>query len=539
MGHLFQTAELGQKVSQEDFNRVAGTLRAELLALQDQLKSEDFPVILMFSGVAGAGKAEALDLINQWMDPRWLITRAYGPPSDEESERPHYWRFWRDLPPKGQIGLFVGAWYHQPVQDFVYDRVKRAGYGAALDEIAAFERTLADDGALIVKFWMHMSKAAQKKRMRALEKDKNQSWRISKQDWKHWKHNEKFVKAAEIAVRKTDMAKARWVVVEGVDPRYRALTILTTVRDSIRAHRELRGARRKIVAEAQEVAARRRASELKKISATTKALEKESDATAGGRRTSTKRSTVAVAANGKMKPFTVLDDLDMTQTLTDDDYHRSLIQMRAELGQLCRRAHFEGRSALVLFEGPDAAGKGGAIRRLTGSMDARDYRVIPIAAPTDEERAHHYLWRFWRHLPRSGRITIFDRSWYGRVLVERVEGFSQTDEWMRSYREINELEAQLAARGLLVVKFWVHITKDEQYRRFKERETISHKAWKLTAEDWRNRAKWDDYATAVHEMVERTSTAAAPWTLIEGNDKKYARIKVMRALCSALRRCLK
>ena len=233
--------------------------------------------------------------------------------------------------------------------------------------------------------------------------------------------------------------------------------------------------------------------------------------------------------------MTVLDHLDMTSALTDSKYKEALLEARGELGTLCRRAHFEGKSALILFEGPDAAGKGGAVRRLTGAMDARDYRVIPVAAPTDEERAQHYLWRFWRYLPRAGRIAIFDRTWYGRVLVERVEGFAQADEWMRAYHEINEFEEQLAAHGVVVVKFWVHITKDEQYRRFKEREKISYKSWKLTAEDWRNRAKWDDYGNAVHEMVERTSTVSAPWTLVEGNDKKHARVKVLRTLCKALR----
>lgn len=531
---MFESAELGQKVSHADFDRVAGHLRTELLRLQDELKSEDFPVILMFGGVAGAGKAEALDLLNEWMDPRWLVTRAYGPPSDEESERPKYWRFWRDLPPKGQIGLFVSAWYHQPVQDFVYKVTGKAAYNAALDRIAAFERTLADDGALILKFWMHMDKATQKKRMKALEKDKHSSWRIGKQDWKHWKNNDKFEKAAEIAIRKTDTAKARWIVVEGADPRYRALTILTKVRDSILAHRDARRARRRVVEAAQEVVKQRRAKEIKQIEATTGELEKQSQAAAHAAKKKTKTATIKVTAKGEMKPLTVLDGLDLSRSLSKDAYNEALMEARGRLGQLCRRAHFEGKSALIVFEGPDAAGKGGAIRRLTGSMDARDYRVIPVAAPTDEERAHHYLWRFWRYLPRAGRIAIFDRSWYGRVLVERVEGFAPPEDWIRAYAEINEFEEQLAAHGIVLAKFWVHISKDEQYRRFKEREKISYKSWKLTAEDWRNRAKWDDYVNAVHEMVQRTSTESARWTLVEGNDKRYARIKVMQTLCDTL-----
>ena len=538
---MFESVELGQSVSREDFNRVADDLRTELLRLQDELKSEDFPVILMFAGVAGAGKAEALDLINEWMDPRWIITRAYGPPSDEQRERPAYWRFWRDLPPKGQIGLFVGAWYHQPIQDFVYGKCDKADYDVALDRIADFERTLSDDGALILKFWMHMDKATQKKRLKALEKDKHESWRVSKQDWKHWKRNDHFVKAAEIAVQRTDTGKARWILVEGIDPLYRSLTILTTLRDAIKSHREARRAWRKMKTEVGEAAAQRRQSELDQIKAKTDELEKESKDSAAreskekAKKADKKKATVTVAHSGAPNPLTVLDHLDMSLSLTKSEYNKALLETRAELGQLCRRLHFEGKSALIMFEGPDAAGKGGAIRRLTGSMDARDYRVIPIAAPTEEERAQHYLWRFWRHLPRAGRITIFDRSWYGRVLVERVEGFTPPEEWMRAYAEINEFEEQLAVHGVILAKFWVHITKDEQYRRFKEREKISYKSWKLTAEDWRNRAKWDDYKHAVHEMVERTSTPVSPWTLVEGNDKRFARVKVLRTVRDLLR----
>jgi polyphosphate kinase 2 (PPK2 family) len=535
---MFQIAELGQKVSREDFDRVAGGLRTELLGLQQDLRSEDFPVILVFGGVAGAGKAEAVDLINEWMDPRWLVTRAYGPPSDEESERPRFWRYWRDLPPKGQIGLFTSSWYHQPIQDFVYKEIGRNAFNIALDQITAFERTLADGGALILKFWMHMDKATQKKRMKALEKDKQQSWRVTKQDWRHWEHNDKFQSAAETAIRKTDTDKARWVIVEGADARYRSLTILTTLRDAVLAHREKRRALRSYAAEAHKAAANRRAAELRQIAASVAKLEKQSEAAARKRRKPAKTPTVKVEPSGEMKALTVLDKLDMTLNLSDQDYTDALLELRADLGRLCRRAHFTGTSALILFEGPDAAGKGGAVRRLTTSMDARDYRVIPFAAPTDEERAQHYLWRFWRHLPRAGRTAIFDRSWYGRVLVERVEGFAQPDEWTRAYAEINEFEEALASSGIVLVKFWIHITKDEQYRRFKDREAISYKAWKLTPEDWRNRAKWDDYADAVHEMVERTSTDPAPWTLVEGNDKKYARIKVMRTLCAALRQRL-
>ncbi|MGD8581763.1 MAG: polyphosphate kinase, partial [Gammaproteobacteria bacterium] len=241
----------------------------------------------------------------------------------------------------------------------------------------------------------------------------------------------------------------------------------------------------------------------------------------------------------ELKTTTVLDVMDMSLSLPKKEYRQQLQSYQARLNQLHRNALKKGMSTILVFEGPDAAGKGGAIRRVTAALDARHYQVFPIAAPTDEERAHHYLWRFWRHLSRAGKITIFDRSWYGRVLVERIEGFAQEDEWRRAYSEINSFEEMLTDSGILLMKYWIHVTKDEQLNRFKERETTPHKQWKLTEEDWRNREKWDEYEHAVNDIVERTSTTAAPWTLIEGNDKRYARVKVIKTLCEQMELALK
>jgi polyphosphate kinase 2 (PPK2 family) len=228
----------------------------------------------------------------------------------------------------------------------------------------------------------------------------------------------------------------------------------------------------------------------------------------------------------------------MTKKIDKDKVDERIAVFQGTLNQLQRRAYKNRVSTIMVFEGWDAAGKGGAIRRVTAALDARDYRVIPIAAPSDEERAQHYLWRFWRHLGRAGRVTIFDRSWYGRVLVERVEGFASEKEWMRAYAEINQFEDQLVDRGVVLVKYWLHVTKDEQLRRFKEREATPHKQWKLTPEDWRNRDRWQAYEDAVNDMIERTSTRDAPWTLVEANDKSYARLKVLETMCDRLERGL-
>ncbi|MCK5379543.1 MAG: polyphosphate kinase, partial [Acidobacteria bacterium] len=231
---------------------------------------------------------------------------------------------------------------------------------------------------------------------------------------------------------------------------------------------------------------------------------------------------------------TVLDGLDMTKSVSGNNYDDRLPKAQARLNTLYRAARDGKHSMVLVFEGWDAAGKGGVIRRMTAAMDARDYQVIPIAAPTDEENARNYLWRFWRHLGRAGRVTIYDRSWYGRVLVERVEGFATEAEWRRAYTEINDFERQLTESGIIIAKFWMHISPEEQLARFERRKDIPFKAWKITDEDWRNREKWAEYEQAVHEMVERTSTVIAPWHLIEANSKKYARLKMIDIVCDTL-----
>ena len=512
---MFEAAELGRTIPKDEYKSRIPTLRTELLEMQRQLTSAKFPVIVVFAGVDGAGKGETVNLLNEWMDPRWIVTRAYGQPSDEEAERPDYWRYWRDLPPKGRIGLFLSSWYSRPVLDRVYGRSRTADFDRQLERIAGFERTLTDDGALILKFWMHLGKSAQKKRLRTLEKDPITRWRVTKRQWQHWRMYDKFVAAAERALRRTSTVEAPWTIVEGVDEAYRSLTVARSIRDAIRnALAQGRG-------------------------------ERQTVKLAGGSGRQARRMTTgqsgsqpatAVQMRGSAAALlTILSRLDMSQAASKKAFATDLEKYQGRLNLLQRKAEQKGVSTILVFEGLDAAGKGGAIRRVTGALDARSYQVIPIAAPTDEERAHHYLWRFWRHLSRAGRLTIFDRSWYGRVLVERVEGFATEREWRRAYSEIDEFEEQLVDHGIVLVKYWVHISQDEQLRRFKEREKARHKQWKLTDEDWRNRAKWADYERAVNDMVERTSTRLAPWTLVEGNDKYFARLKVLKTACSSLR----
>ncbi len=523
---MFETAELGRKLSRQEYKKRVPELRTELLDAQRKLLADaSFPTIVVFAGVDGAGKGEIVNLLSGWLDPRWLVTRAYGQPSEEERERPEYWRYWRDLPSKGQIGLFLSCWYSNPVLRRVIDNAPLAEFDEQLDRISAFEKGLADDGALILKFWLHLDKASQKKHFKKLEKDPELSWRVTETDWKHWRLYDGFIEAAERTIRKTSTGHAPWKIIEGFDLGYSSTQIGTLISESIEKH--LRRTRRSsAVVQAHREAEAALAEE--------ETAERLADAGEDG-----DESAAADASEGGSNDMpTVLSSLDMTKKYGKKEYNQQLNRYQGRLNKLHRAARERKLSALLLFEGWDAAGKGGAIRRITAALDARSYQVIPIAAPTDEERAQHYLWRFWRHLPRAGRITVFDRSWYGRVLVERVEGFATETEWMRAYAEINDFEEQLVEFGTVLVKYWVHITAHEQLERFRLREQTPHKAWKLTDEDWRNRERWDEYEHAVNDMVERTSTRLAPWTLIEGNDKRYARVAVLRALCEQLEAAL-
>jgi polyphosphate:AMP phosphotransferase len=491
---MFESAELGRTLDKATFKKEQPKLREALLETQFALsESKAFPVVIVIGGVDGAGKGETVNALNAWLDPRHIQTNTFREPSDEERDRPPMWRYWRALPPKGKIGIFFGSWYTEPILARVEGHGTEDELERRVDEVNRFERMLAEEGALILKFWFHLSKRDQKKRLKRLEKDPKLRWRVTKSDWQRFKAYDRFRTESEHVLRRTDKAHAPWIVVEGLDERYRTVTAATAILDALKRRLANPKEQPKLVAP---------------------------------------RPAAASGTN-------VLEALDPKKTLDKDKYRKALVKYQGELNLLGRDKSFHKRHAVVaVFEGNDAAGKGGAIRRATEALDARYYRVVPIAAPTDEERAQPYLWRFWRHLPRRGHFTIFDRSWYGRVLVERVEGFAAEPDWLRAYSEINDFEEEMAAHGVILVKFWLAISKDEQAVRFKDREATGHKRHKLTDEDWRNREKWDLYVQAICDMVDRTSTEVAPWTLVEANDKFHARIKVLRTLCERIEQAL-
>jgi polyphosphate:AMP phosphotransferase len=488
---MLESAETGHRISKKDYAREEPKLREALLNAQyDLAQSGRGPVLLLISGVEGGGRGETANQLTAWMDPRHIRVLAFGPPTAEEKAHPPAWRYWNALPPNGRVGIFMNAWYNEALTARLRGDIDDDRLEARMATIRQHERMLTDEGLVLLKFWIHLSKRAQKERMRELAENPLTRWRVTRDDRTRARIYAKSHDLWEHLLRETSTAEAPWYVVEGTDERYRSLTV------------------GKILLEAME-----RTLATKKP----KALHTPTP------------PAPAIIDNVKL-----IRDLDLAQKVSEKKYDKGVERFQGRLARLTRGKRFDEESLILVFEGADAAGKGGAIRRVTAALDARQYVTVPVAAPSEEERAHPYLWRFWRHVPPKGGIVIFDRSWYGRVLVERVEGYCTPSDWMRAYDEINQFEEQLTDAGAIVIKFWLQISQAEQLRRFREREKTAFKRFKITPDDWRNRKKWGAYEAAVGDMVDRTSTEIAPWTLVEANDKLFARLKIFKTIIKRL-----
>jgi len=493
---MLDNLDLDISLDKETYDAKIEVLMQQLRSLQQTCWEKKLPAIIVLEGWAAAGKGALVKKMIGYMDPRGFAVHPIWPPSDAEMGYPFLWRFWQKLPARGRIGFFYHSWYTHVLEDRLFQRVSEAEVPTVIRQINAFERQMVDDGAAIAKFWIHLSKKELKHRLKKLEDDSLQAWRVRPEDWKQAKKYEEYTTLAEEMVTQTGTGPAPWTLVEGDCQRWARVKVLT------------------------QMAAR-----------ITEALD----------RLPTQSAPVKLPPQERLQPTEpdLLAQVDLTQSLSPDEYKQELRAAQTRFGKLQQSIDEDQIPVLVLFEGWDSAGKGGAIKRLTDILDPRSYTVNPFAAPTDEEKAHHYLWRFWRRLPTAGKISICDRSWYGRVLVERVEGFATEPEWRRAYQEINEFEEQLTSFGCVVVKFWLHISPDEQLKRFTERENNPFKQYKLTPEDWRNREKWNFYEVAVNQMIQRTSTPAAPWTVIAADNKYYARVKVIQTVTQAIRNQLK
>jgi polyphosphate:AMP phosphotransferase len=491
---LFESAELGRTVAKTEYEAVVPELRVSLVNAQYDLRRSDFAVLVLVAGDDRMGMRDLLAEMGDWVDARYLRIHLFGERTDEERARPRAWRYWNAMPRDGETAIFIGGWAATTVRERVDGMISAKELDRRCELIRYLEETLVADGTLLVKVWLHLPKKELKRRLEKRGKGTSKSWRIDARDHLIHDRYDETLPIAEQYVRATDTSTAPWLVVDSTDRHYRNLTVARALLERLTARFTAKPAAPAVPAVAAPPS--------------------------------------EPAARG------VLDTLDLSSSLDDDRYEAALEKESERLARLTQRARRKEVATVIVFEGWDAAGKGGTIRRLARAIDLENQRVIAISAPTEEERAHHYLWRFWRELPRDGTVAVFDRSWYGRVLVERVEGFATVAEWSRAYDEINGFEAHLASHGIVVLKFWLHISHDEQMRRFEERERTPYKKYKLTADDYRNRAKRPQYEAAVDEMVARTSTEGAPWHLVPANDKRFARIRVFETVCDALEKRL-
>ncbi len=493
---MLKELNLKQKLDKESYNAIIKPLQSELSVLQQRIMQAKIPVIVIFEGLGAAGKGETLSSLIVNLDPRGFDVYSTSPPEPREARKPWLARFAKHIPRYGNLAFFDRGWYSGIVFDDGYQNDLDA-YNARLQDINVFERQLADDGYLILKFFLHISKDEQKKRMKKLLDDPATRWRVSKQDMQNNEHYAKVTTAFDLMVTATDKPYAKWTLVPSTDRRYVRATVFQTLATALKD-----------------------------------ALAKKE------KQQVVEYATPPMQRDWNLLPTAKIEDFDLHQTIDDAHYDAELDRLQGELRELHNKLYLKKKPLIICYEGNDAAGKGGNIKRVARALDPRGYSVTPISAPSTEELNHQYLWRFWNALPVTGHIGIFDRTWYGRVLVERVEGFTPMPRIMQAYNEINEFEYMLTKWGATVLKFWIAVTKDEQLKRFEDRQNNPDKQWKITEEDWRNREKWDVYNAAINDMFAYTNTPFAPWRVIESVDKHYARIKTLSIIVDAIRQSL-
>ena len=491
---MLEKIDLSKTMDKKEYKKRMEVLEPKLARLQRELKSCNVPVMIVFEGFGGAGKGTQINHLIEPMDPRGFTVYSTQAETQEEQYHPFLWRFWNKTPEKGRIAIFDRSWYGKLLVERYEKKTHKKDIPGVLEDIENFEKQLTDDGTLLIKFFLAISEKEQGKRFDKLLSKEETSWRVSKADKDRNEHYEEYARMADEMLTRTDTEYAPWTIIEAHDERYAAVKILTTV-----------------------------------VEAFEERYEKEQNPQP--------RQIDGKFGQNDLKE-SVLKKVDLSKKLDRETYEKKLEELQKKLTLLHSEIYAKRIPVVLAFEGWDAGGKGGAIKRLTRALDPRGYTVNPTSSPNDIERAHHYLWRFWTKMPKDGHIAIFDRTWYGRVMVERIEGFCTTQEWQRAFKEMNQMEQQLVNHGAIVIKFWMHIDKEEQERRFKERQETPEKQWKITDEDWRNREKWELYEQAVDEMMVRTSTVNAPWVIVEGNDKLYARIKVLETVVDALEKRL-
>jgi polyphosphate:AMP phosphotransferase len=510
---MLESLDLDLQLKKSEYRELLPKLRDQLRDLQRAVREAGIPVVVVLEGWDASGKGDSIGHLLYPLDPRGFKVHTTEAPNAEERHRPFLARFWVRMPAAGDFALFDRSWYRRLLEDRLEEKLKPAEVARAAAEIREFERQLTEEGFVLVKLWLHISRKEQKRRLRRIQADPYERWRATQKEWRRRPGYKSYARAAEEMFEATSTANAPWTLVEATDPQYRRVKVFRSVIAALRTPLALEKARRP--------------------------RPSTGTASAAGTQASAAPPKTARVVRVRRPVSGVLARVDLSRKLSRSAYEKQLDPLQERLRELGLMCYRERLPVVIVYEGWDAAGKGGNIKRLTQELDPRGYDVLPIGAPDATEKAHHYLWRFWRQLPKAGHIGIFDRSWYGRVLVERVEGFATKVEWKRAYEEINDFERQLAEFGSVVVKFWLHLSPEEQLRRFEARRKQTWKRYKLGPEDWRNRARWNDYRDAVVEMLERTSTTYAPWTVVEAEDKLWARIRALTVVVKALEKKLK
>ncbi len=495
---MLDQLDLTLNIKKSECKNLIQPLGYRLMELQRLCRQAELPVVVVFEGWDASGKGLNINRLMQCMDPRGFKVHFIHVLSRDEKLRPFLWRYAIRLPHRGFMAIFDRSWYGRLLEDRVESKVPEPVWREAYHEIENFERHLLDDQFILVKFWLHISKKEQLKRFKRMEREPTEAWKVTPDDWLQHRKYDEYILAVEDMLTETSTPQAPWTLVEAENKYFARVKIFETLIRSME----------------QSLAAHEKKQSLLKLPS------KQPD--------ENRFRTEWMSGGSFLRRF------DLTKKIPRDEYEEKLDSYQKKIRKLHHRMYLDRVAAVVVFQGWDAAGKGGAIKRLLEPLDPRGFEVITISAPTPVEKSHHYLWRFWKELPKAGHLTIFDRSWYGRILVERVEGFCLTDEWQRAYREINEFEKMLTNAGIVLIKFWLQIDKDEQLRRFHDREQTPYKQWKITSEDWRNRERWDDYEIAVADMIQKTSTTYAPWTVVESNDKLYSRIKVIETFVNTM-----
>ena len=490
---MLQDLDLTKTIDKKVYKETLRRMEKTLTHLQQQLRNAGLPVVIVFEGWSAAGKGTCISRVVNPLDPRFFDVRTTGNVTEDKKMRPFLWSYWTYMPPKGEIVVLDKSWHRLilPTVREEWELTVAETHGFYYD-VNAFERQLTDDGYLIIKFFLHISKEEQHKRFKELEKNPATAWRSKPHDWKQNENYDHNLRLFEKMLRMTGTDQSPWHLIEAEDKRYATTKIMGIIIEELEKQIEKRTFQQYF------------------------------------------EPPVIITPPKAIQVPKTLQSINPNEKIADTEYRELLKTYQERIRMLGNKMYAKRRSAIIVYEGWDAAGKGGNIKRLTSEVDPRCYTVVPIAAPRLQELARQYLWRFMVKMPKDGHMTIFDRSWYGRVLVERVEDLTPEHIWQRAYQEINEMEQHIVGHGTVLLKFWLHIDKDEQLRRFQSRQDDPLKQHKITDEDWRNREKWDEYELAVDEMLARTHSSQAPWIVVESNSKKHSRIKVLQSVTDAL-----